>query len=358
MSPTVNDARNYTYPNLFTLIIHIMNKISTLLFAAAFVSPACMWAAEPVSGTATVELYTGKIVNINNKAFTCPNGPRTFDPNELVGIWTSETGKAKYNPDNGHYTIDNFLNGGDKCTLEFAIGNTLRKYDVYSTEGEGDAAVNTPLINPDRYDFEVFYKTADGADTYGLTPSQYTGYTIIPNASMTNQGWTHMIRINSANGTELGKFTGTNGDYYTFASGMRIYVTSPQRSATGTITAYEPVPAGQTPGDGSEAPSQAQYSYVVKDGSNFTAYLAVPTNGNNKCYKNSDTSANLANPNGMVMKLTFTKDTHTSGIEDIDAADENTPAEYYNLQGVRIENPTAGLYICRKGGKTSKVVLP
>ena len=45
-----------------------------------------------------------------------------------------------------------------------------------------------------------------------------------------------------------------------------------------------------------------------------------------------------------------------SGIADIEAAD-NTPVEYYNLQGVRVENPSAGLYIRRQGNKTTKVII-
>ena len=37
--------------------------------------------------------------------------------------------------------------------------------------------------------------------------------------------------------------------------------------------------------------------------------------------------------------------------------DLNAPVEYYNLQGVRVENPTSGLYIRRQGNNVSKVVL-
>lgn len=45
-----------------------------------------------------------------------------------------------------------------------------------------------------------------------------------------------------------------------------------------------------------------------------------------------------------------------SGICSI-AADENAPAEYFNIQGQRIDNPTPGLYIIRKGGKVAKVIV-
>jgi hypothetical protein len=39
-------------------------------------------------------------------------------------------------------------------------------------------------------------------------------------------------------------------------------------------------------------------------------------------------------------------------------ADANAPVEYYNINGVRISEPTAaGLYIKRQGNKATKVVV-
>lgn len=47
-----------------------------------------------------------------------------------------------------------------------------------------------------------------------------------------------------------------------------------------------------------------------------------------------------------------------NGIENIFTADQNAPAEYFNIQGVRVNNPVKGsLYIVRQGSKTSKVIF-
>lgn len=46
-----------------------------------------------------------------------------------------------------------------------------------------------------------------------------------------------------------------------------------------------------------------------------------------------------------------------SAITEIEAADENAPVEYFNLQGVRVENPSNGLYIRRQGNKVTKVII-
>ncbi|MGN0220303.1 MAG: hypothetical protein ACI4AX_08485, partial [Muribaculaceae bacterium] len=45
-----------------------------------------------------------------------------------------------------------------------------------------------------------------------------------------------------------------------------------------------------------------------------------------------------------------------SGVSDIEI-DANEPVEYYNLQGVRVENPANGLYIRRQGTKATKVLV-
>ncbi len=44
------------------------------------------------------------------------------------------------------------------------------------------------------------------------------------------------------------------------------------------------------------------------------------------------------------------------GVEGV-TVDANAAKEYFNLQGVRVANPSNGLYIVRQGGKTSKVLV-
>ncbi len=46
----------------------------------------------------------------------------------------------------------------------------------------------------------------------------------------------------------------------------------------------------------------------------------------------------------------------SSAITDI-TVDENAPVEYFNLQGIRVENPENGLYIRRQGNKVTKVLV-
>jgi hypothetical protein len=46
-----------------------------------------------------------------------------------------------------------------------------------------------------------------------------------------------------------------------------------------------------------------------------------------------------------------------SSINSIYVDNSNAPVEYFNIQGMRVANPTSGLLIKRQGSKSEKVVL-
>ncbi|MBD5366856.1 MAG: hypothetical protein K2M68_02065 [Muribaculaceae bacterium] len=50
-------------------------------------------------------------------------------------------------------------------------------------------------------------------------------------------------------------------------------------------------------------------------------------------------------------------DPENTGIDNVAADDVNAPVEYFNLQGVRVDNPTSGFYVKKQGNKVSKVVF-
>ncbi|MDE6393857.1 MAG: DUF5123 domain-containing protein, partial [Duncaniella sp.] len=50
-------------------------------------------------------------------------------------------------------------------------------------------------------------------------------------------------------------------------------------------------------------------------------------------------------------------DDTTVGIEAIDAEDAAAPVEYFNLQGVRVDNPANGIFIRKQGNKVTKVIV-
>lgn len=79
---------------------------------------------------------------------------------------------------------------------------------------------------------------------------------------------------------------------------------------------------------------------------NWTAnYTAVPTH-----FKQQTVTSDEANTTA---DFEYTVPT---GVEVIEGAAEG-PAEYYNLQGVRVQNPANGIYIRVQGGKSQKVMI-
>lgn len=55
--------------------------------------------------------------------------------------------------------------------------------------------------------------------------------------------------------------------------------------------------------------------------------------------------------------LVLAKAGGTTAIDEIGADGIDAPVEYYNIQGIRVENPEHGLYIKRQGNKVSKVIF-
>ena len=58
----------------------------------------------------------------------------------------------------------------------------------------------------------------------------------------------------------------------------------------------------------------------------------------------------------LMLEPVFTGD--ESGINEVIANDNtNAPVEYFNLQGIRVENPAAGIYVRRQGSNVTKVLV-
>ncbi len=67
------------------------------------------------------------------------------------------------------------------------------------------------------------------------------------------------------------------------------------------------------------------------------------------------TSSKMYYGSAYVSTLTFKES--SSGIGSIETEDTDAPAVYYNLQGVRVENPTSGIVIRVQGGKATKMIV-
>lgn len=98
--------------------------------------------------------------------------------------------------------------------------------------------------------------------------------------------------------------------------------------------------------DGSQLESGAKPATQVETGESITYNLV---SGNYYNFYTNGTKWRLKS-------FSFTPSADQSAITEI-AADENAPVEYFNLQGMRVENPANGLFIKRQGSKVSKVLV-
>jgi hypothetical protein len=89
-------------------------------------------------------------------------------------------------------------------------------------------------------------------------------------------------------------------------------------------------------------------TYTVSDD-----ILGEKNEGITAAYIKADDSA-TSNTVVNFKSLTLTKE--AAGVEGI-AADSNAPVEYFNLQGIRVDNPENGLFIRRQGNSVSKVLV-
>lgn len=83
------------------------------------------------------------------------------------------------------------------------------------------------------------------------------------------------------------------------------------------------------------------------------------TNGAIYSYRYTSPKANLTlNPDNMEPEYRTRAEMEENGVDSVIAgAESDGPAEYYNLQGIRTDANTPGMYIRRQGDKSAKVII-
>lgn len=117
-------------------------------------------------------------------------------------------------------------------------------------------------------------------------------------------------------------------------AGVEFKIAAPGWSMINYSTLGEAIPDGDPSEVVYNDPSQAN-SFFAED---FTGTITL----------------NLINGFNKPAELTFTP--AGAGVEGV-TVENNAKAVYYNLQGVQVANPEAGLYIVRRGDKVSKILV-
>lgn len=160
---------------------------------------------------------------------------------------------------------------------------------------------------------EVSFKIADGVDP--LDPTNDLGAT--PSAESAEISWNAM---DGATAYELNVYNEDNG---TYDPGMRGIKVTPETSVS----------------------RAGKVTYTVEGLDQKTNYS----------FRVRTVSANSRSPWSDAAQFTTGSE---DAIETISTDNAEGPVEYFNLQGVRIDNPAAGtIVICRRGDNTSKIIV-
>lgn len=308
-------------------------------------------------------------------------------PSALIGIVTGASGARKFNL---HSFRQKTKNGtevdGQGFAYKIAAHSTSADRSSVSLTSAGEAAsqaitvsnnvhvrgITAAIVGADGESFSVS-KTSGGASTsqhvfsVTFTPDRY------------KESYSAFLRVSSPNTSDImiplnGSYTGeleggdtpakgtlsvaSNWGYLTcgkdnvdnfIENGYReAIVTVKATGITGDITATM---SGDTDHEMTVIPDK-----LGPEGGKFTVRY-TPTVVRTVYLKPVLTiSAANADPANLTYFIKWDGTKPSTGVDSIEA-DVTGEAVYYNLQGVRIDNPTSGLYIRVRGGKSAKVML-
>ncbi len=193
--------------------------------------------------------------------------------------------------------------------------------------------------------FEIIAATEEkGGVLKGLEGGEADGYSIEINVA--KKGWGKGDKITISDEIERTSYYGSNGAQNT--------VTLPENVKVYRVTFYSYMPSlGRASGWNNvngEAVNTQNIVPLLSQDATKPDVRAFNLDGVEGSFTFSQTGER---PN-FVMALEILDE--TVGIENV-AVDNNAAVEYYNLQGVRVNNPAGGLYIRRQGNDVKKVIL-
>lgn len=294
------------------------------------------------------------ITTTGGKMLGAKDGYKTFDTTDDSAnnrVWTAT-----------------FAADGTVTIVNVATGKTVAQDPQYGSFGCYDAADLEGKVLPNVFKFQgevvvpptpdtvTFEKTAsivsgaqyvmvvnmDGKDYVGTSISQSSTYgrlnleeitisgdkfsTIVTNAlTISAEGEGYAIK------DTYGRYLGYDGEHN---SSFQLYTTVDEK----TIWKIEF--------------TNGQAVMTLTMGEN-TAQIGVTKGSSGTWYNNLSLSVGATE----ILMPTLYVQEGTSGIEGVAVENADAPVEYFNMQGMRVENPANGLYVRRQGNNVSKVYV-
>ena len=269
----------------------------------------------------------------------------TIDPEEFY-LYTDEIGlknpsyKFVYNEEDASYTLDVAL---VDYTEVFSIKNADGSLNY--TNGENDLQNNNSVdLDNNLEENGMSLETSLMDVTFTLQDvNASTANLTINGTATTGNNW--LLNLGNDKTMQSGTVNGKNIVIATVGTGALVYVYPP----TPAVTAYYKV----TPTtDGVATQAEEGYKELKKNSQGEYTISLQLGKGTIDLYYDTDTQSNLLST---TFNYTVDKSVPT-GVEAIGAVEEGE-AVYYNLQGVRVENPERGIFVKVVNGKATKVVL-
>lgn len=294
------------------------------------------------TGEATVKGFVASITEVStqygNATYALTDDPEETGAETLQvyrGYWLDGT---KFTTGNeiavgGEIVVKGTLVNYGGNTPQFTTGSQVVSY----TAPEGG---ETPEPDTPTSDFATF----DFTDPASLTPAQTPGdATEIDVTGVTfTSGVISMLSEAPETASTKPRLWLSSGNWtYRFYNESTITISAAEGYAI-TSVVFDGTNLGHT-------------SIVYSDNGSFNSNTWTATAATGVSSMTFTKTATGNNPTVKTIKVYY-KASGNSGVEAV-AAEVNAPVEYFNLQGVRVENPTNGLYIRREGTKVTKVIL-
>lgn len=285
--------------------------------------------------TVDVYLFPTGLDEAGNDNITDEPVVATFDG---TGIFIPEDrgiSLVAVNPEAGQQLTENDLIG----FFDFCIFNVIKKFDsaAWTELGPGhfvNGIFSSFYLNPTSATIE--------ADVTILRSNTNANVLLIKNAFTNIGGWNMEVDVTDVNNVKVyPQFTG-----FMDAADGATYLCSQSVVLTELI---------QNPVTDADFLAQAgEYAITIKDNVITFPGNSVLLQWPNSISQGTDPQGWYSAQNPRVSTVTLPKG--WDGIEDI-TVEEDGAVEYFNLQGIRVANPEAGLYIRRAGSKVEKIFV-